>query len=452
MLAVPLTLIAGTWSGARAQWRDHRGDEKVVLHKLLDVQSTTGIGAFDISFDDPKLGLYILADRTNASVDLVDAEDATFLGRIGAKCPAGNPAPHFCFQGVVLNPPVPPATVGTANNNLSGPDGDVIVGHKEIWAGDGDSRIKVIDIATKSFVTTISTGGKFRVDEMAYDPRDHIIAAANNADTPPFVTLFDTQKRTIIGQMVFATSTTGSVCAASPAPAWPCTAAGVDATNGIEQPQYSSKTGLFYVSVPQVGSDTTVGGISVIDPKTMKVIRTLLVHDCSPAGLALGPNNEALAGCSSAFGTPATTITVMVDLTSTKTTLDGAVVATVPIGGSDEVWYDKGTNHYFLGARGTLVGGKVTPILGSIDASSHKLDPSATTSTTAHSVAADAESHYVFVPIGFVPSTSPAGTDPTNPCPKLGCIAVFRAHSEEADRHDHDRDRDHDHDHYAYGH
>jgi hypothetical protein len=48
---------------------------------------------------------------------------------------------------------------GIVNNNLSGPDGDVIVDHKEIWAGDGDSRIKVIDIATQSFVTTISTGG-----------------------------------------------------------------------------------------------------------------------------------------------------------------------------------------------------------------------------------------------------------------------------------------------------
>ena len=41
----------------------------------------------------------------------------------------------------------------------SGPDGVVIVDHKEIWAGDGDSRIKVIDIATRQFITTISTGG-----------------------------------------------------------------------------------------------------------------------------------------------------------------------------------------------------------------------------------------------------------------------------------------------------
>jgi hypothetical protein len=54
----------------------------------------------------------------------------------------------------------------------------------------------------------------------------------------------------------------------------------------------------------------------------------------------------------------------------------------------------------------------------------------------------------VFVPIGLVPSTSPSGTDPTNPCPARGCIAVYRAHSEDdervADRDDHhDRDDRH---------
>jgi hypothetical protein len=48
----------------------------------------------------------------------------------------------------------------------------------------------------------------------------------------------------------------------------------------------------------------------------------------------------------------------------------------------------------------------------------------------------------VFVPIGFVPPGSKAGTDPTNPCPTHGCIAVYRAHSED---HDHFADRD-DHD------
>jgi hypothetical protein len=419
-----LAIIAGGCRGALADdsgQGDDRGrmqrDEQLVLQKKIDV-GRSGLGAFDISFVDPSIELYVLADRTNGSVDLVDSGDASVIGHVGDVCPAGNPAPHFCFAGVVLR------ADGTANNNLSGPDGVVIVDHKEIWAGDGDSRVKVIDFASRSFQTTISTGGSFRVDEMAYDSRDHILAAANNADDPPFITLFDTNAKSILGKLVFTTA-----------------GVGVDAQNGIEQPQWSPETGLFYVSVPQVGSDPAVGGVSVIDPGTMKVTNTLLVRNCSPAGLTLGPRHRALIGCGGAFGTPATTQSLIIDITSTSTDVDGAVIASVPIGGSDEVWFDKGTRHYFLAARNNLAAGKLTPILGSIDARSNRLDPSVPTSTTAHSVAADEESHNVFVPIGFVPPGSPAGTDATNPCPTNGCIAVYRAHSEHFDNEGDDQRR-----------
>lgn len=125
---------------------------------------------------------------------------------------------------------------------------------------------------------------------------------------------------------------------------------------------------------------------------------------------------------------PATTQSVIIDITSSDfTNVDGAVVATVPIGGSDEVWYDRGTQHYFLAARAnTDAAGTVTPILGAVDALTHQFDQSVAASTTSHSVAADKNSHLVFLPAGFVPagSTTP---DPGNPCPKAGCIAVYRA-------------------------
>jgi hypothetical protein len=63
--------------------------------------------------------------------------------------------------------------------------------------------------------------------------------------------------------------------------------------------------------------------------------------------------------------------------------------------------------------------------MGTIDALSLSFDGNVPTSTTAHSVAADRRSHHVFVPIGFVPPGCAAGTDPTNPCPTAGCIAVY---------------------------
>ena len=193
-----------------------------------------------------------------------------------------------------------------------------------------------------------------------------------------------------------------------------------------------------YVSVPDFTTDLTgagVGGVSVIDPGTMKVLRTMEVKNCNPAGLALGPKNQALIGCSGSFGTAPNlqTQSLIIDITNTGTNVDDAVVARVPIGGNDEVWFDRGTRHYFLAGRNNLKNGKADPILGSDRCGDQQ----------ARSFGSDLD-HRAFgrsgpelalrvLPIGFVPPNSPAGTDPTNPCPTTGCIAVFRAHSEGSD-------------------
>jgi hypothetical protein len=382
-----------------------RADEHMVLVAKIAVppgdlpQSTcvpgTGLGAFDISFVDPKTDLYVLSDRTNGSVDFFDASDDTYIGRVGG------------FQGVKCNTATPPAAV----NAISGPDGVVIVDGTEVWAGDGDSTLKVIDIKLFQITDTIQitdptdNSVKMRVDEMAYDSRDHILAAANNANVPPFVTMVSTDPgHKILGQIVFDGSN------GTP-----------KATNtGIEQSQWSPKTGMFYVSVPNIDpNDPGSGFVSVIDPGSMKVVANYPVPNCNPAGLAIGPRNEAIVGCSSGFGTPPTTQTVIINLNN------GEILANITqAGGNDEVWYDAGTAHYYLAARGTITNGKVTPILGTVDARTFMFDGSVDTSTTAHSVAADKPSHHVFVPIGFVPTNAP-GTDTTNPCLANGCIAVY---------------------------
>src|SRR4051794_25956535 len=289
-----------------------RADEHMVLVDTIDVGGK-GLGAFDISFVDPKRGLYVLADRTNASVDFINPRDDTFIGRVGG------------FVGVTL-------VNGVANNALSGPDGVVILPTNEVWAGDGDSTVKVIDIGTFAIADTISTGGKFRCDEMAWDAADHLLAVANNADTPPFVSIIDTDTHQILKKIVFDGSD------GTP-----------NAAGGIEQPQWSPKTGMFYISIPQLGtSDPAQGGVSVIDPSSMSVTATYPVYNCTPAGLTIGPREEALIGCSASFGTTSDVLTqsLVINLVS------GQVVAQIPqVGGSDEVWYDAATRHYYLGAR-----------------------------------------------------------------------------------------------------
>lgn len=392
--AIPIIVLAGYSGQAGAD--DGQGDqsrrtEHMVLVDTIDVASAKGLGVFDISFVDPNRGLYILADRTNASVDFFDTRTNRFIRRIGG------------FAGVVANP-----TTGAADSNLSGPDGVTVVANKEVWAGDGNSTLKVIDIDSAKVIDTISTGGKSRADEMAWDSADHILAVANDADTPPFVTLIDTDTHHIL-QKIFFDGTHGTPNAT---------------LTGIEQPQWSPENGRFYVSVPQITpSDPTKGGVAVIDPSSLSVTAVYPVSDCTPAGLALGPKHEALIGCSAAFGTSPNVVSqsIVINLKS------GSITKTIPeVGGSDEVWFDPGSENYYLAARSNTTNtGTVTPVLGTIDAQTNSFENNISTSTSAHSVAADSVSRRVFVPIGF---PAAGASDPTNPCPVVtrGCIAVYQ--------------------------
>src|ERR1700726_4917243 len=150
--------------------------------------AVTGLGAqtilgFDISFVDPALKLYILGDRTNKAVDVVDTESNAIVTQVG----------KGTFKGA------------TGNNNTSGPEGVLIVDHKEVWAGEGDSTVKIFGWPSGTLVVPpLSTGGANRVDEMCYDPRDHLVMVANNAETPfPFATLIDSTTHTVKAKITF---------------------------------------------------------------------------------------------------------------------------------------------------------------------------------------------------------------------------------------------------------
>jgi hypothetical protein len=126
-------------------------------------------------------------------------------------------------------------TGATGNNDTSGPDGVLIVNHRFIWAGDGNSTMKVLSLGTGALLATISTGGVNRVDEMCFDPVHQIVLAANNADDPPFVTFFDARRLTILGQIKFDGTNNAP-----------------KTSNGIEQCQWSPRTQKFYITVPEI--------------------------------------------------------------------------------------------------------------------------------------------------------------------------------------------------------
>ena len=293
--------------------------------------------SFDISVVDRSSQTYYLADRSNKAVDIFDASSNTFETRVAG------------FVGF------------TGNNDTSGPNGIVVVHDRgEIWAGDGNSTVKVIDLRTDSIVKTVSTGGTARADEIAYDQKDKLILIANDADTPPFATLIDTQSRAVVARIDFN-----------------------DATAGLEQPVWDPETQLFYMSVPQTIADTG-GAVAVIDPRTHSRVGLFAVQNCEPAGLALGPNQHLLLGC----GDP-----IAVQVMDART---GAVVATISqVSGADEVWYNPGDKHYYVAARNNPTG----PVLGIIDAMTDTWIQNVPTGVGAHSVAANPINDEIFVPL-----------------------------------------------------
>ena len=400
----PALLVAG--SGAWAQ----EGPVSLLFTIPVPVaasNTTGGMYGFDISWVDSVTQTYYLGDRSNAAVDVVDANTGTFIRQITATPP---------FAGVKLN------GAGTAvNNNISGPNGVVtgVVsgGQNCLFAGDGNSHVVSFALPSGSQVGNLSTGGLFRADEMAFDPTDHLLIAANNADSPPFATLIAVGPRC---GMVISKKITFAF-----------------ATNGAEQPVWDPTTQRFYMSVPSISGTTAApgptGAIAVINPLTGIVEKQLPINYCMPAGLALGPNQTFLAGCSVVYDTlgdpwfgsdtnTADPLQVIIDTTGVYSYVSG-------IGSSDEVAYNSGDNHFYTGTSNspysahpvasktgaTSTTDQAAAILGVIDGTSQNLDqlvptfnvpgvlpllgpPPGHPGGSSHSVAVNSANNWVFVP------------------------------------------------------
>jgi len=327
---------------------------------------------FDIGYVDSNAGRYYIADRSNAAIDIFDTQKKTFVGRVGG------------FVGVKLD------ANGRAVGNLSGPNGVAFdpVRH-ELWVGDGDSTVKVIDVAANpaKLVASISTGGQRRADELTVDSKDGLVLIGNNADKPTYVSLISTKPgHAIVAKIEMP-----------------------DADDGIDQPTYVPETGLFYASVPVWKGQKNHGGLAVIDPKTAKFVKLIPIDDCMPAGSFHGAGTMMVVGCSagSATRTPGMApATVIVDVKTEK-----VVKVVHELGGMDEVWYNPGARLYYTGSRDQPGG----PVLGVIDAKTNTFVASVPTGVNAHSVAADAKSNLIFVPL-----TAP------NPACAAGCIGIYQ--------------------------
>lgn len=311
------------------------------------------LSKFDIGFVNAQ-GIYAFADKSNHSLDFFQAATGRYLGR--------------------------------ATGFGSGPHGVVAVGPNQFWAGDGDSgTVKVVDVRSRRIIASVPTEPGKATDELTYDPRDHLVAVVSKHDGPPIINLISTRTREVVGRV--------------PVP---------QATDGAEQPVWDPASGLLYVSIPVLDRAKAKGAIAVIDPLRHRLLKLMPVEKCMPAGLALGPHNDLLVGCSDdAVHAGFAARSYIISATS------GRLVAPLPqVGGSDEVYSDQRGGRYYLAAVANPGG----PVLGVVDSRTRRWLGNVPTGADAHSVAADAATGRVFVPIAA--SAAPAA------CPR-GCIAVY---------------------------
>src|SRR5262249_51665474 len=148
VIVVPLLLFG---AGSSRADDDRRGDGGAV--KLLAIvpipTSDRGtplvpLRAFDISWVDQPTQLYYLGDRSNKSVDVVDAKTNTFVRHITGG-----------FKGVVLkNGPTPPGGQ-VADNDRSGPNGVLVFGppgNQFLIVTDAPSRVVSINLNNDTIV------------------------------------------------------------------------------------------------------------------------------------------------------------------------------------------------------------------------------------------------------------------------------------------------------------
>lgn len=331
--AFAVSAIAGTAHAA--------GELKEVAQiKLPAGKDLTG---FDITWVDQKTQRVYLADRGNGSLDIFDGKTDKFIGMV----------PGFVGPKNGDN--------GKVDPGISGPAGVLTYGNTA-WLGDGDSTAKEVDLKTMKIVATVSTGGKARFDEIAYDPKDHVLAGGNGDDDPPFASFISTTDHKLLATYKLE-----------------------NATDGLEQPLWNSHDGNFYFSVPELDKDFNKNGVAVFSPQG-KLVKMMPVQNCHPNGIAMGPGDNMMLGCNV---TDEHGHTAQLTIINWKT---GKTVATIAgAGGADEIAYNSKNHQYYTGSAG----------MGSvfvIDAKTNKLVQTIKVGGRAHSVDTSNASGKVFVP------------------------------------------------------
>lgn len=317
------------------------------------------LSGFDISWVDPATNQYVLTSFASR-----DPKDTTNPGNNGL---------------VVID-----AKADKLIKIINGVRGSGVVtaDHgKQAWLGNGRGTIQVVDIAAGKLIEAIPTGAnEGGGDELTYDPKDGLIAAALPDNNPPTLLLIDQKTRKITARIEVP-----------------------EATDGFEQTAYSPADHMFWTDVPEMNHQKTKGGMLEVDPKTGKRVALVPLDNCKPHGNAVGRGPELYIGCN--FGTDKDGMDPVQVIFNIKT---GKAIYVPGAGGTDETATDNALGLYYSASAGNK-GGAVIAV---IDAKTHKIIQKIPTGDRAHSIAVNPNNHQV-----FVPETGADGG--------CGCVRVF---------------------------
>ena len=328
----------------------------VALVKAIAIPGAP-LASTDLLWVDEASKRMFFADRSNGGIDIIDAENDSFVGRVTG-------------------------FVGAVGANGAGPNGVLVTSDKKLWAGDGDSLTRVVDLTLNPprVIQSISTGGMNRADELGYDPTDRIILIGNDRDPVPYVTLISADTYRVVGTIPFREGT------------------------GLEQPLWDPQLRRFLINVPTArGAE-----VAVVDPKTMSVTGVYPVgSNCGGTGLTLGPFQRLLVACGTPFVVNA---------------VNGAIISNITqVGSGDEVWYNAGDGQFYV----TSTDNTGATVLGVIDAQTGTWRQNVP-APGARNVAALASNNHIFA----VVRAPAAGVTDTTLCTRFGirdtgCVAVF---------------------------
>jgi hypothetical protein len=350
------------------------------------------LNSSDIAFVDPGTERFYLADRSNNGVDIIDAENDTFAGRVVG-------------------------FAGTPGTNGPGPNGVLVTPNRILFAGDGNATVQAADVdpASPDYLTIIKSVNVAngpcntavpntcnRADEVGYDPKDHKVLAAVNAPTSgdksatPYAALIDANTYATVFVTIPNITTTAN-------------------GGGLEQPLWDGELGVFFLTVPSVGPASGSGEIAVINPKTGVVKKAYPTPGCSPTGEVLAPFQRLVVNCGNSAAVPPVNQLLILNATN------GHLITTVPGVSSDELWFNPGDD---------LVYATSTPNLWAVDPQSGTVfqtinDPGG------RNMAAFAENNHVFTPVRAAAGDQCTKYGVGTAAAPVGCVAVFAHHETE---------------------